>query len=177
MRRRRIELDSFTPGGPLSEVVENEKGGLTIVIGPPRFLRARKLLKDGDPPAAVLAAQATSEAHVKRLLRDLMELAGLTEITLKRSRSLAFHRENKELLAWYERLSGDRSHRSQRFWRSGRLTKHIERRNRIVYEGHVCSRMDAQQSIDVLQELSDHLEGVVGALKAARSQSTRGGAP
>jgi hypothetical protein len=95
MRRRRIELDSFTPGGPLSEVVENEKGGLTIVIGPPRFLRARKLLKDGDPPAAVLAAQATSEAHVKRLLQDLMELAGLTEITLKRSRSLAFHRKTR----------------------------------------------------------------------------------
>jgi hypothetical protein len=163
--RTGIELHSFTPGGPISEIVENEKGGLTMVVGPPHFLGAKKLLKDRNAPAAVIAAQATSEAHVRRVLEDLMELAGLNEITFKRGPSFAFHPKNRELLAWYERLSGDRSHRSQAFWRSGRLTRHIKRRNRIAHEGHVCSRAEAQQSIDVLEELADHLEGVVAELK------------
>jgi hypothetical protein len=164
-RRTRVELASFTPGGPISEVVENEKGGLTMVIGPPHFLRAKKLLKDGDPTAAVSAAQATSEVHVRRVVEDLMQLAGVEEITFRRRPSFAFYRKNKELLACYERLSGDRSHRSQAFWRSGRLTRHMTRRHLITHAGHVCSRTEAQQSIDVLEELAEHLEGVVRALR------------
>jgi|SRR5215211_1696535 len=170
-RRTGVELDSFTPGGPISEVVENEKGGLTMVIGPPRFLRAKKLLRDGDPAAAVSAAQAASEAHVRRVVEDLMVLARCEKITFKRRPSFAFHRKNKELLGWYERLSGDRSHRSQAFWTSGRLTRHMTRRHLITHEGHICSRTEARQSIDVLGELAEHLEGVVGALKT-KSQPT-----
>jgi hypothetical protein len=166
MARTGVQIVSFTPGGQLSEVVENERGGLTLVVGPPHFLGAKKLLKDGNPSAAVLAAQATSEAHVRRVVEDLMGFAGLTEISFNRGPSFAFHRRNKELLAWYERLSGDHGYRAAPFWRSGRLTRHIKRRNEIAHEGRVCSRADAQDSIEVLAELAEHLEGVIDALRA-----------
>ena len=73
-----------------------------MVIGPPRFLRAKQLLTDGHPSAAVNAAHSTSEVHVRRVMEDLMELAGLTEITFMRRPSFALHGKNKELLASYE---------------------------------------------------------------------------
>jgi hypothetical protein len=41
VRRTSVDLHSFTPGGPISEVVENEKGGLTVVVGLPQFLSAK----------------------------------------------------------------------------------------------------------------------------------------
>jgi hypothetical protein len=78
---------------------------------------------------------------------------------------MAFYSRNRPLLEWYEKLSGDRSHREQPFWVSGRLTEHVDRRHRIAHAGHVCARAEAEESLAVLDELSSHLERVLDAVQ------------
>ncbi len=74
----------------MSELVENRLGGLTVVVGPPCFLRAKKLPGGGDPTVAVSAAQSTSEVHVRRVMEGLMQLARLTRALLAARRKVEF---------------------------------------------------------------------------------------
>jgi hypothetical protein len=157
-----LVLHTAQAGGEITEISSGEPGaGINVTVGRPLLTDANRLLAV-EPSAAVIRAHTASEIYIRHVMNRWAKVRGRP--WPRPVRSYAFYRENKPLIAAYEELSEDRAYRRAPFWKTGRLTASVRRRNRVVHAGYVCSEDEARATIQVLNELHQHLEEVLQRL-------------
>jgi hypothetical protein len=137
--------------------------GMRLVILPPYieiFTAAKRLLQAGEFAAAVILAQTACEVLSANFLARLVKMRGIDFLsdwilgTTRRSSNFS----NELVRDLYVSLSGDRIH-EQSFWQ--RYKAQVDLRNAIVHQGKTVTRVDAEESFEVVTEFIGHLEQVV----------------
>jgi HEPN domain-containing protein len=126
---------------------------------------AARLARSGNYQAAVVFAQTASEVQVERALAALLRRQGVSDPIQQALDDFIpnYGVHNKRQRKLWEALSGDGELTKQGFW-AERLPRHIERRNAVVHRGEDVSAEEAADSIWVVLELMEHMEGVVAKL-------------
>src|SRR5262245_39218236 len=127
---------------------------------------ARASLAKGHADMALVIAQTAAEQCTEWALTSLLGLRGAGEIAepivdqFRRSVITS----NKRLRDLYNKLARDKIQQTE-FWVA--LDQHRVRRNDLVHKGIQCTHEQAQESVDVVGEYVNHVEGVIASLQAA----------
>jgi hypothetical protein len=132
------------------------------------MLQAKKLLGDGESSLAVVVAQTACEVLTERMMA---RLTGLVDEPMQnwirgRLRHMS-DLDDHRVRTLYTALCGDHIE-TEPFWSD--FKQHVDRRHGIVHQGLRVEPTAAQNSLDAVQRVLTHLEGVWNNLP--RSQAT-----
>jgi HEPN domain-containing protein len=145
--------------------IEFEEGEETHDV----FLTAAKaLLEAGYYSAAVVSAQTACEVITERAIDFwILDLRMASDVWDMRLNSVmnslmepfqTYNLANDRLRRLYVVLSEDAIHQEP-FWE--RFKEHVDRRHRVVHQGYVTTKEEAEQSLAVAEEFVEHVKGTL----------------
>lgn len=119
------------------------------------LMTARKLIDANEFSVAVVVAHMACEVKVAGLLADSFRAKGLTQLEEAVLKLLpGYNLGNNRVKSIYNAITGDEIQK-QPFWPE--FNESAERRNRIVHNGAVIGKVDAEASLGVARKLVDYL--------------------
>lgn len=118
----------------------------------------------GEYAVAIILAQTACEIVTEQLLDELLQLAGVTdpvhvEALGPRNTNLALEPVRKI----YSALSNDHIQRQQPLWAN--FQAHWKRRNEIVHAGATATVLEADESLNAVVDVIEHVLNVVANLR------------
>jgi uncharacterized Zn finger protein (UPF0148 family) len=119
---------------------------------------AKKLRQDHQPEAAIVTAQTAcevcTEAVLTGALRERLGDGAMVDLITSRSWFNTFNPNTTRVKELYKELFG-RSIQKESFWLD--FTEHAKRRHKIVHCGKRATLRQADESIDVVEKVMQHL--------------------